>query len=313
MLVELNPEIDALQKKPMSPCLTSKKQVKIALKYIEKKKRLVNQSITLLFVASHQCIITNITKEDNIMNKQTLLICGLATTAVLGAFGTVAVAKAPTFENFSQVKASAKTLTLDTTEKLQAITFSELDLGATRKDKQFQISLGNDKYINGALIFSDCGNQFVGDDLSDSFGLDNSEQTVSNAFNFNFLFSFENNITDASVNFTVVDTLNATSTTYAYRLRFAYKVDDDSSQFYTRIKDNLNDITRYESGFFNGNYTAYTEKLSSTEQSKSISGDKGTHNHNTIVDFNFNSQNHVPAKDKVTFQITSISFTYECK
>lgn len=249
------------------------------------------------------------------MKKQTKLIMAIAATAAIATIGTIALVKAPALNNFAQVKASTKSVTLNA-EDLSKATFSDLDLVYETKhqyDKQFQIPLEDGKYINGALVYSDCGHQFAGNNLSETFGLDNSGEASGNAFNFNFLFSFENNVTDASVNFTVVDTLNATSKSYAYRLRFSYKADDDSSLFYTRIKDNWDGITTYGSSFYNGDYEAYTAELSSTKESKSISGDKGSHNHNTIVNFNFNSQDLVPAGDVVTFQITSISFTYECK
>lgn len=290
-----------------------KKTGKNGVEVYRKKEKTRQKKLNLLFVTSHQCIITNITKEDNKMKTQSVLICGLATTVVVGALGVVALVKAPTFENFSQAKASTGSVTLNTKEKLQAVTFSELDLGAGSKDKQFQISLGNDKYINGALIFSDCGNQFVGDDLSDSFGLDVSKLSRDdNAFNFNFLFSFEKNVTVAEIHFTVVDTTGA-GTRYANRLRYSSGIESDSSEFYTTLRNNLSKITSNNDSFFNGEFAAHENTLSSTKTYDSLYREKGSYNNNTIIDLNFNSRDYVPRGDIVTIQITSISFTYECK
>ena len=54
-------------------------------------------------------------------------------------------------------------------------------------DKKFVIDVGNGKTIEGAIIFRDCGYQYVGDNLLDAFGIKNTAEW-SNAYNFNILF-----------------------------------------------------------------------------------------------------------------------------
>ena len=54
-------------------------------------------------------------------------------------------------------------------------------------DKKFTIDVGNGKYIEGAIIFRDCGYQYVGNNLLDAFGIKNTSDT-SQAYNFNILF-----------------------------------------------------------------------------------------------------------------------------
>ena len=57
-------------------------------------------------------------------------------------------------------------------------------------DKKFTIDVGNGKYIEGAIIFRDCGYQYVGNNLLDAFGIKNTSNT-SQAYNFNILFYFD--------------------------------------------------------------------------------------------------------------------------
>ena len=54
-------------------------------------------------------------------------------------------------------------------------------------DKKFTIDVGNGKYIEGAIIFRDCGYQYVGNNLLDAFGIKNTSNT-SQPYNFNILF-----------------------------------------------------------------------------------------------------------------------------
>ena len=57
-------------------------------------------------------------------------------------------------------------------------------------DKKFTIDVGNGKYIEGAIIFRDCGYQYVGNNLLDAFGIKNTSNT-SQPYNFNILFYFD--------------------------------------------------------------------------------------------------------------------------
>lgn len=246
------------------------------------------------------------------MKKQTTLIMAIAATAAIATIGTVALVKAPALNNFAQVKASTKSVTLNA-EDLSKATFSDLDLAYDAKkqyDKQFQIPLENGNFINGALVFSDCGHQFVGNNLSEPFGLDNSEQGSSNAFNFNFMFSFEKSVTKIEVNYTAIGS-EGVSFTYASRIRFSNE-ETDSTKFYDTLKTNWGDITDGSVNFFD---RRDEESRSITSEASNVSASFECDGEHTIGNFNINTSggNHLPGGQTVTFQLTSIEFTYECK
>ena len=87
-----------------------------------------------------------------------------------------------------------KEVTLEAAE-LSAVSFSDHDFGRAKQetnnkgDQEFRINLANGNYIDGALIFSDCGHCNIGNTLGDVFQLDNSLQDSGNSFNFNFFFN----------------------------------------------------------------------------------------------------------------------------
>ena len=58
-------------------------------------------------------------------------------------------------------------------------------------DKKFTIDVGNGKTIEGAIIFRDCGYQYVGETLLDAFGAKNTSNEKL-PYNFNILFSMDN-------------------------------------------------------------------------------------------------------------------------
>lgn len=242
------------------------------------------------------------------MKKQTILISALAATTIIGAIGTVLLAKVPTNKQFYEARADEKSITLDST-KLAAATFETLDLeqpGQANTDIKFRIPLENDCYIDGALVYSDCGHQYVGANLSEEFGL---ESTSNDAFNFNFLFSFEKAVKNITVNYTYKEG-KLSGTSFAQRLRYSNR----TGEFYTLVKENYSKIKTYpEADFYNGKSDGDAKSLNTSTTSDSIGCSAGGYT-SPIVDFNLNtSSNLVPANDKVTFQITSITFTYECK
>ena len=92
-----------------------------------------------------------------------------------------------------------------TNVKLKDVTFETLDIVDNRNngtevkhDKKFRIPLGGGKYILGALVYHDCGHQFIGDEdetdatLGETLYMDNTFQDAGkNAFNFHILFALD--------------------------------------------------------------------------------------------------------------------------
>lgn len=119
---------------------------------------------------------------------------GLAALAVI--IGTLAVSVAT--NGINEVHAA----TVTETDGVKTVTITNADLLATKLedftidpkqglDKKFRIALPDGKYIDGAVIFNDCGHQFVGDSLGDPFGIAAPSAAGAYAYNFNILFSFE--------------------------------------------------------------------------------------------------------------------------
>ena len=71
--------------------------------------------------------------------------------------------------------------------KLEDYRHPDKTYGRDGADKKFTIDVGNGKTIEGAIIFRDCGYQYVGETLLDAFGIKNTADT-SNSYNFNILF-----------------------------------------------------------------------------------------------------------------------------
>ncbi len=138
------------------------------------------------------------------MNKKLLIpFAVLSTTTVLS------VAFLSRVPDLKQVDVQADySVTLDNNDLKQAA-LSTLVVPDNRfnglvykEDRQFRIPLPNTngKYVSGAVIFGDCGDQYVGASLGDPFGID--IDTGNNpAFNFHFVFSFQY-IKSLSVTFT---------------------------------------------------------------------------------------------------------------
>ena len=75
--------------------------------------------------------------------------------------------------------------------KLENYFYPGKEYKAGESDKKFTIEVGNDKYIQGAIIFRDCNYQYVGENLLDVFGIKNTSGD-DQAYNFNILFYLDN-------------------------------------------------------------------------------------------------------------------------
>ncbi len=109
-----------------------------------------------------------------------LAVVLFAVTTMINGFGNIASADGTYSTTITSEMLSSTAL--ETT----SWTFSDKTV---ENEKKFRIDLGNEKYIDGALLYTDCGYQSVGSNLRNDFSIDNSANGTSNNFNFNFYFS----------------------------------------------------------------------------------------------------------------------------
>ena len=166
-------------------------------------------------------------------NKKSIFLSGaLMVTATIGLL--VAAYSQHGAQSISKATTTNKSLTLDKTA-LSNVTFEQFDIVDNRKggteikhDKKFRIALENGKYILGAILYHDCGHQYIGTasevnaTLADAFTMNNVGTGGTNAFNFNIVFSLDN-----------IDSL-----TYYYTatLKQGETYPKDSCEFYSEIK-----------------------------------------------------------------------------
>lgn len=156
------------------------------------------------------------------MNKKILI--PIATLSTVGVMSVAFLSKTPELKSVD-VRAD-NSITLDS-EALQQATLSTLEVPDNRnktvvmkEDRQFRIPLPNGKYVSGAVIFNDCGHQYIGNNLAEPFGINNDTDT-GQAFNFHFVFSLQH-IKSISIKFTGKMTTSS--------------ADTDAQNFYIRTK-----------------------------------------------------------------------------
>ncbi len=135
------------------------------------------------------------------MSKKPLL--GALLVAATAVIATAAVLSRVI--NFSII-ARADTYTTTVTEEMlfatQIETASwEFSDKTSENEGKFRIDLDNGKYIDGAILYQDCGYQSIGPSMGDNFTLDNTTDPnkAANNFNFNIYFSVHG-IKSVSVN-----------------------------------------------------------------------------------------------------------------
>lgn len=165
------------------------------------------------------------------------------------------------------VFAGTDSISLDS-EALKGIALEDINLNpAKANDKKFRISLGDDKYIDGAIVFRDCGLQYTGDTLGDFFGIDNSSSGSANAYNFQILFSLENT---SSFSFSINEKASIDDNSI-YTLFHVKYGNFGGENFYDNIKNNYDNVVEtastsngyYDSTEFSTNYVT----MDSTDKS----------------------------------------------
>lgn len=141
-------------------------------------------------------------------------------------------------EALKPAKADENSLVLDSTA-LENIALEDIDFGKSEgKDKKFRIDLGNDKYIDGAVVFRDCGHQFTGNTLGDAFGINNENVETANAYNFQILFSLESSY-DISFDITETSLTKDSSVYTLFQIKYG---GFGGENFYNTINDRYGDV-----------------------------------------------------------------------
>ena len=245
---------------------------------------------------------------------------GLAALAV--TVGTLAVSVAT--NGINQVHAAevpetagVKTATI-TSADLKNTPFEDYEIVEGKHDKKFRISLPDDKYINGCIVFRDCGHQFVGSTLGDAFGIDNTYSGApKNAYNFNILFSFEH-VTKITVDFRAIVSGSGGDEHSQLELKYASL----SGEFYQGLinLNNYNSLTL--STKMSGTFYNRTKEHRLVDPFTPSQGGLADSQTLNLPDTNYNiaamqftyssSSNYVNPGNKISFILNSLSFNYTC-
>ena len=186
--------------------------------------------------------------------KKSIHTITLGSAAIIACLVTTTVFVAKNNSSFiNEVKADETTLTLNN-DQLKQIELKDINLKGQGQadDKAFRIELGGPRYIDGAILFRDCGHQFTGNTLGDPFGIDNRDTGSTNAYNFNIVFSLER--TDRlSVDMTETSLTSDKTVFTRFEIKYALAGGND---FYNDIRNDYNRFIN-KGGITGGIYSPY--------------------------------------------------------
>ena len=179
---------------------------------------------------------------------------------------------------------------------LKTIALEDIKLKGDSKpaDKKFRLPLGNGKYIEGAIVFNDCGYQYTGATLGDFFGINNTD-TIANAYNFNILFSMENT-ERITVNYSLRSGTNDGSVCSYFEMKYSNEFGGDG--FYEGLETHYNRVKEkhsQSSSLYTGEYSGLPLTL---DGSSTKVGD-------------IYSKTHVGACEQPGYKIAAFQCTYE--
>ena len=246
--------------------------------------------------------------------KALLLSASVATTLTVGV---IALAGAHKNES-TTIFAGTGSISLDS-EALKGIALEDINLNPDKADdKKFRIPLGEGKYIDGAIVFQDCGLQYTGDTLGDFFGIDNSSSPSANAYNFQILFSLEHT---SSFSFSVNEkaSIGDSSIYTLFQVKYGAFGGDD---FYNNIRLNYGNVVEtasnskgcYNSTDFSTNYIT----MNSTD--KNLSNYFDSSNYNVVglqvkygdMDGHGPTEYFVQPGQWIKFALTNLTIGYSC-
>ena len=201
-----------------------------------------------------------------------------------------------------------------------------------RPDKKFRLPLPDGGYIAGAVIYHDCGNQYIGTPeqtnatLGDAFYM--NSVSGNNAYNFNIAFALDN---IDQIHYTYTATLKEGET---------YPMVAEKYWFYSAMKTKSYTNDGTDQSFYNELESAGYKKILEntkiseggtyyTKVARSFADDFADNNPNTksnntewlsgayaanmaVLQFNQSSKGEIDAGKIISFVIKSIKFTYHC-
>ena len=264
----------------------------------------------------------------NVIEKIGLSILALSTVAVCASVTALDANNAePTVVGGD---ASSKTVTITNADLLK-VSLSDLDGGHhdannDKGDQKFIIPLDGGKCIHGAIIFNDCGHQFVGDTLGDAFGIDNTYSGAGqNACNFNFLFSFDKAI-QMSTTLTIKTKETGVGDVAELCTKFIYSTVASGTDFFKRFTKGEPSVYDYDKikklpdnawdyyGTDAGQYAASPRNLSESSINVTTSADTGTDGTYNVAAFQFtyDDVNFIEIGNKISCTLESLTFKYSC-
>ena len=207
-------------------------------------------------------------------------------------------------------------------EDFAKIPLSDIEIsGGT--NKTFRYSLGGEKYVDGWILYSDCGHQRI-DTIGSTryFVLDNSEQGRSNNFNFNLIFNFHG-VTKTIFEYSY-ELTGAGSSIHAMFVGAKYST-MGADGFNPYDCDDIHEITNFdeeeggseEDGDYyfypciwdDAPYDYWDSTLGAT--GSGLFESTPVHSGDNLCAFQFNAYN-VPAHATLKVWLTSMTFTYAC-
>lgn len=266
------------------------------------------------------------------MEKKSKIAFSAVGVSTLTLVAAAAFYNASQFDTFNKVKGDSTT-TIVTQAMLDATALSGYDLGGPNGlDSKFSISLGGQRRIDGAIIYRDCGQQFVGDFLGDRFGIHNVSINPQ-VYNFNILFSFEDNVQSLNVDYSVemeLDSGEASSERFTVQLKCTQIYTDFYSFLESKSKDGkyeelhrLAENSDSSPDFTYFRLSGYHHEIDNTIQPNSdlenqrIEFTYGPYNTKNLVAVQFTyfwrSDYYIKPHKWLRFRLNQLEFTHTCK
>lgn len=206
------------------------------------------------------------------------------------------------------VKADTETVVLDS-NALKEIELVDVDLGKSKNDKKFKFDLGNERYIEGAVLFNNYNNHFVGNTLGDVFGVDNTNSESANPYNFNIIFSIERS-DSLSVDLTETSLTGDSSESTLVQVKSGYIW--GGPDFYDRLKNNYAQVTARDGqqGGWYSNSTSYNITMDETSKTATDL------NHSPVgfpaLALGVTDNSYIQPGNKLQFQLNRIEIKFHC-
>ena len=255
-------------------------------------------------------------KKRNVILLSSLAIITIALTTAFFGRGIDSLSIKHSAKADNSVTLTSEALSQAIYEPFEVID-NRYDVPVAKPDKKFRIPLNDDQYILGAVIFNDCANQTIGNDLSKPMYMDNYlHGDQPNAFNFNIVFGFEH-LTGVTLNyFFRIEDRNSSDFKPNCELRFKNRDYEGNSDedFYKDLTDAGNRKILYK------NQGSYYSNTPYTNISYGLNADYHLSYTPAATDCNMlviqltytEATDFLKVGQILMFQIESITFNFEC-